>query len=412
MRIWAFPTIYPYKHSGSKSHGIFAHRQYKALIKSGAELQVVIPILWNPPFPFYLLHKEWKQYAAMEYPAKRIYDGVTVHHPRISNIKPNRLEKKSYIERYIESVVTFFKDNNIVLDPANDIFFSQWLPEGATAQMAAHRLGLKSALLSIGDDVVVEPYRSEAHRQHFVKAVTEADWNLTVADYLGRETNKIVGKTLDYDVVHMGADYNNFKPGTPEEVAQIKKEYGIPADKIILLNAGSAIVRKGWIDIFDALKEIKKTNDNFAIVGVYGGPYDINVAEEAAKRGLADNFIDIGEVVPEKLNALYKAGDIFCLPSHWEGIAVAVMESMATGMAVLTTNVCGHPELVTDDVTGILIPPKRVDLLTEKLRLLISDAELRQRLGRNAREFMMKEWGSYDDIAVRLYKLLQDGLKK
>ena len=406
MRVWAFPSIYPFDRPGSKHTGIFAHRQYKALIKCGAEVSVIVPINWYPPFPIYRLHTAWRKSARLDYPTKRVYEGVTVYHPRIANIKPSRFEKRPYTERYINSIIGFFKKNKIVLDPNKDIFFSQWIPDGGLAQMAAKKLGIKSCLLSIGDDVVVYPYQNESNKDFFIKATLAADGNYTVADYLGRETNKIVGRQLHYDVIHMGADYRTFKPGTPEEVREIKKQYNIPADKVIILNIASSIVRKGWLDLFDALQEIKKTNNNFSLAAVYGTPYDLNLAEEAAKRGLTEHFLNLGSIAPEKLNAIYKAADIFCLPSHWEGISVANMEAMSSGLSVITTNVCGHPELIKDGETGILIPPKRVEMLTEKLATLINDSSLRTTLGRNARDFMINEWGSYFDNAKLLYAKL------
>lgn len=412
MKIWAFPSIYPYDYPGTKWNGIFAHRQYKGLIKCGADLKVIQPVFWHPPFPFSSLHWEWKKLAQLDYPAQRVYDGVTVYHPRISNMRPNRLMKKTYMERYVDTIVQFFKDNNITLDPANDIFYSQWIPEAGFAQAAAHKLGLKSAVYSIGDDVVVYPYSNPGNKALFVQTMKEADARFSVADYLARETNEIVGENLPYDVIHLGADYNKFKPGTSAEKAEIKKQYNIPEGKTVILHVGSSIVRKGWLDLLDAAAAIKKTNNNFVIAAVHTPPYDLDLPAEAAKRGLADNFISIGEVAPEKLHTVFRAADIFCIPSHWEGIAVVVMESMASGLPVLTTNVCGHPELVNDGVTGMLVPPKRIDLLTEKLSLLLSDAALRTRLGSAAREYMVNVWGSFDDIAVTLYKKLQETLAK
>ena len=90
MRIWAFPSIYPFDRPGMKWSGIFAHRQYKGLIENGAELSVVIPVPWSPPFPFSNLHPEWKHYAELNYPRKRVFDGITVYYPRIANMRPKR----------------------------------------------------------------------------------------------------------------------------------------------------------------------------------------------------------------------------------------------------------------------------------------------------------------------------------
>src|SRR5689334_18811439 len=125
MRVWAFPSFYPFDKPGMRWTGIFAHRQYKGLMNSGAELSVVIPTPWAPPFPFSNLHPEWKRLNEISYPKEGTYDGIKVYYPRISNIKPNRFVKKSYSERYVDAIVNFFKDQRIQPDPANDIFYAQ-----------------------------------------------------------------------------------------------------------------------------------------------------------------------------------------------------------------------------------------------------------------------------------------------
>jgi hypothetical protein len=84
MRIWAFPSFYPIDKPGLKWAGIFAHRQYKALIENGAELVVILPVLWHPPFPFAKLNDNWATLAQNAYPYQRIYDGITVYHPALN----------------------------------------------------------------------------------------------------------------------------------------------------------------------------------------------------------------------------------------------------------------------------------------------------------------------------------------
>ena len=410
MRVWAFPSIYPYDYEGMSWFGIFAHRQYKQLIEIGADLTVIIPILWYPPFPFSQLHPDWKYLAKYHYPKKRVYDGITVYHPRIYNMRPNRFVKKTYSERCIDSITNFFKDNKIELDPAKDIFFSQWLPDAAFVQQAAHRLGVKSAILGIGDDILVYPYAKEDNFNTFKKTLLEADLRLTNADYLGKEANKIIGMNLPFETIYFEVNCDFFKPASPENIELIKKEYNIPVGKVIILTVGSSIIRKGWLDLFDALKEVKKVNENFLLVGVHAGSPEFDFTKEIDTRGLTSNFLNIGEIKPASLNRLYNAADIFCLPSHWEGLATVVIEAMASGLPVITTNVCGHPEIINSGVSGVLVPSKQPEILTKELLNLINDEEKRKQMGENARNFIVSKFGPGN--TQRLYKLLENTLSK
>ncbi len=408
MNIWAFPSIYPFEHPELRWRGIFAHRQYKGLIKNGAKLQVIVPTLWNPPFPFSELDPEWKNYARWSYPSKAVHDGVTVHYPRIRNIRPNRLEKKSYLERYVDCIIGFFRSNNINLDPHNDFFYSQWLPDSYLVQEAAHRLGVKSGVLAIGDDVTVYPNESKRNFEIFSKTWREADLRCAVADYLCVTANELVKQDLPYDVIHMGAEHDIIHPVSVQEKSALKRQYNIPEDKIAILNVGSAIVRKGWVDLLDALQIVKETTDNFVLVGVYSKPFDVNLKEEAKKRGLEKNFVGLGEIKPDMLHTVYNAADIFCLPSHWEGIACVLLEAMSAGLPSVTTAMCGHPEVINNNDNGILVPMKSPAALATELLSLITNTEQRKRLGDTARNFIVNEWGDYAETSMKLYKRIEE----
>jgi glycosyltransferase involved in cell wall biosynthesis len=407
MRIWAFPSAYPYDMPGMSWSGIFAHRQYKALQVAGAEVNVVQPVMWHPGGVLSNLQPDWKEARRLNYPKERMYDGVQVYHPRVANMKPGRIFSKPYTERYADAVVNLFKEKRITPDPSVDIFYSQWLPEAYQAQAAARRLGIKTSILIIGDDILVYPHASEGNFNTIKTTVEQANGRFAVARYLGDEANKLLGTNYKFEAIRRGVNYDFFKPAEEGEKMTHRKEFGIPGDRTVILTVGSPIVRKGWLDLFDALKAIKQQGSDFVLAAAYSGPGEVNLNDEIAKRGLQDNFKDLGEVKPEVINKLYNTADIFCLPSHWEGIANCVVEAMASGLPVVTTNVCGHPEVIRSADTGVLLPPKEPALLAEKLTMLLNDKPLRTQLGKNARTFIVKEWGNFNDNAARLYGKLQ-----
>ena len=412
MRIWAFPAFYPYKNIRWQNHGIFAHRQYKGLIANGAELTVVLPVMWSPPRPFHLLHDQWKKLQKVSYPDMHVYDGIEVYHPRIANMKPSRLFSKTYADKYIDSIIGFFKEHKITLHPDTDIFYSQWLPDAYMVQKAARKLGVKSAVLAIGDDVNIIPHKNKAHFDIITQTWKEADYRIVVAGYLGNEANKLIQQDLPYHIVRRGVEYDKFVPVSEERKQELRKELKLPTDKLIILMVGSSNIAKGWRDLFDAVARLKEHNSNFVLVGVNAGVKEIELKDEAQQRGITDIYIDLGPVPPEKINQLYNACDIFCLPSHTEGIANVVVEAMSCGIPVVTTTVGGHPELVVNGSNGILIPPKKPDILYEELLKLMNDKERRQEIGATARNFIINEWGSFKQNAGKLYNILASAVKK
>ena len=104
----------------------------------------------------------------------------------------------------------------------------------------------------------------------------------------------------------------------------------------------------------------------------------------AADLGLAGrvHFLGQRDDIPDLLAAL----DIFVLPSHSEGVSLALLEAMAAGLPVIATAVGGLPEVVTDGVNGLLIPPQDPEALAQALARLLDDPALAKKLGENARQ--------------------------
>jgi glycosyltransferase involved in cell wall biosynthesis len=97
-----------------------------------------------------------------------------------------------------------------------------------------------------------------------------------------------------------------------------------------------------------------------------------------------------GSLEQDAVRALYRASDVFCLPSFAEGVPVVLMEAMAARLPVVTTRIAGIPELVGDGRDGLLVAPGRADRLCEALVALAEDAQLRHDLGEHAREKVVR----------------------
>jgi glycogen(starch) synthase len=94
----------------------------------------------------------------------------------------------------------------------------------------------------------------------------------------------------------------------------------------------------------------------------------------------------LGFVSHDQLLALYERAAVVVCPSHREGFGVVCAEAMAHGRPVVASAVGGLRDLVVDGETGVLVPPRDVDALRAALQGLLSDLELRRRLGEAARE--------------------------
>jgi glycosyltransferase involved in cell wall biosynthesis len=111
-------------------------------------------------------------------------------------------------------------------------------------------------------------------------------------------------------------------------------------------------------------------------------------------------WLGIRDDVDEFLRSL----DVFVACSDYEGAGLALMEAMATGLAVVSTDVGGVPEIIENEVTGLLVAPDDAGALAHAIERLVDDQDLRKRLGQAARERMLR--GFPEDSPGRSYARL------
>jgi glycosyltransferase involved in cell wall biosynthesis len=127
------------------------------------------------------------------------------------------------------------------------------------------------------------------------------------------------------------------------------------------------------------------------------GDGEVEQAREFVRlHGLTDAIDIVGWVDPNTRDRLLTESQIFVLPSHSEGLPMAMLEAMAHGLVPLTTPVGAIPEVVTDRVDGVLVPPGDTEQLAVALRSLVVDDELRNSLGQaayvRAAKFDIAQW--------------------
>jgi glycosyltransferase involved in cell wall biosynthesis len=101
--------------------------------------------------------------------------------------------------------------------------------------------------------------------------------------------------------------------------------------------------------------------------------------------------VDLGHDDPE-LARLFRAADVFVLPTLSDAAPLVLGEALAAGLPVVATRVGAVPELAVDGETGLLVPPGDADALVAALRTLVDDAPLRRALGRRARALAVERY--------------------
>lgn len=109
----------------------------------------------------------------------------------------------------------------------------------------------------------------------------------------------------------------------------------------------------------------------------------------------------------KNVNQFVNVVDVFVLPSIMEGFGIVLLEAMALRKAIVACRVGGIPEVITDGVTGILVPPKDSNALAKAIVGLITDEKAKQRFGEAARQ-VVEEQFSQEIAMKRIENLYRD----
>jgi glycosyltransferase involved in cell wall biosynthesis len=149
---------------------------------------------------------------------------------------------------------------------------------------------------------------------------------------------------------------------------------------------------KGHEDLLHAFELIGKACPGARLVIVGDGPTRALVEKQIADRGLRGTVEMLGE--RRDVPAILAALDLFALASCDEGLPVTILEAMAAGLPVVTTNVGGIPQAVVEGETGLLVPPRSPAALAEAAVRVLKDTDLARRLGLAGRKRILEQFDS------------------
>ena len=295
-------------------------------------------------------------------------------------------EMASYIASALPTVGRLLKQKRYELNHTHFIF-----PDGILAYYLKKKNGMPYVITAHGSDVpAYNPDRFKVLHKFltplWIQIVRSADCIICPSETLEQLIHKIKPDAVT-SVIANGIDIGKFNP-------KIEKK-----DRILVVTR--MLKRKG---VQYVLKALKDSNHGYDVNIVGDGPYLERLRTLASGENIKVRFWGWLDNESDAIKVLFETSSIFIFPSEAENFPIVLLEAMAAGMAIITTEGTGCAEVVGD--SGILVKPRDPDGIKKALSTLIMDKELKRKLGMAARERLEKQF-SWSAVAKRYADIYQ-----
>jgi len=296
-----------------------------------------------------------------------------------------------------------------VLHFGEGVYAAHLLRGRSFAQLHAHFVGRAAVVALIASRLLGVPYGLTAHANDIYvrpvllrEKIAEARFVTTCTRYNQDYLRRVVGNGLNdkLHLVYHGLDLTNYQPP-----ACRSRE-----DPPLLLSIGRLMEKKGFSYLIAACRRLKDRGYDFRCHIVGEGPLRQTLQDQVNQFGLDGMVTLCGAMPHEGVLEKYRQAALFSLPcvvgqdGDRDGIPNVLIEAMAMQLPVVSTRHSGIPELVEDEVSGLLVTPNDEDGLADALARLLDSPDLCARLGQRGRRKVLEDFEVEHNVH-RLYDL-------
>ncbi len=209
-----------------------------------------------------------------------------------------------------------------------------------------------------------------------------------------------------------GVDLDRFRPATAEERTMLRRSFGLPVDRPMVLFVGFFSREKQPNVLFDAWLRLQRDGtlpSTLVFVGARRSKYfevDAHLATDmrarAEREGVGDRVVFVDPT--HRIEDYYRAADVFALPSSREGLPVSLLEAMASGLPAIASRLPGVTDVMIEDgANGVLVPPGDAAALGAALARLLTDRDRAAAMGAAARARAARDYGA-EQTAARWFE--------
>jgi glycosyltransferase involved in cell wall biosynthesis len=327
----------------------------------------------------------------------------------------------------LNDALSYYQIKKLLRELQPDIVHTHSAKAGILGRFAAYSLRAKlrpktqgarpkkPAIVHTIHGLAFHRYQSRALNKFYIaiekSAAKRTDFFISVADAMtAQATAAGIGRGEQFVTAYSAIEEDDFlEPISEERKKDFRRKYEIPDDAIVLITIARLFMLKGHQYIIESAKQLSKRFEKCVWLFVGDGNLAEYFKKQVRQFGLAEKVKFAGLLPPSEIPLAIQSSDILVHCSLREGLARTLPQAMLCGKPVVSFDVDGAKEVVNEN-TGRLIEPKNVEQLTKACAELIEDEDLRDKLGKQGREFVKEKFAPekmVDTIEAVYRKLLE-----
>jgi len=292
---------------------------------------------------------------------------------------------------------------------ADVIFAQDPVSVGLPACLASFFLRKKFFLKIVGDYAWEQQQQETRNKKQETKFVTPEEFQVKTFDWateLRRKVERGVAKRADKIIVpseylkkivlswgveekKINVIYNSFDltesiVGSPTRLSG--RQASNEKSDFTIVSAGRLVPWKGFNTLVEIMPEILKKIPEAKLTIIGSGPQQKNLKSQISNLKIDKNVLLTGQLLHEEVLQHLRAGDLFVLNTGYEGLSHHILEAMAVGIPVITTNVGGNPELIENNHSGFLVEYNNREQLKKAIFDLYENGDVRNKFIKNAKD--------------------------
>lgn len=301
------------------------------------------------------------------------------------------------IQRIVETVVECHK-----VAPFDIIHAQYGYPTGLAAMEASRQLSVPNVVSIQGGDGHWVGLCCDTHRDAMQAVLGYAGALLIGSRSFAQEVNENHGVPVDrFTIVPGATDSQRFQPRSDRALGDL-------SNPPRFVYHGRVDARKGLLELIDAMGRVHLSRPDVRLIISGIGPDVERVRQYAADAGLSGVIEFSGYADYASAPRVYHRGDIFVSPTYSEGFSNTILEAMASGLPVISTDTIGVVDCIDHGRNGLLVPIKEASPLAEAMLKLLNDASLRRSVARKGLSDVQEKysWPVVADLIVDIYRQL------